>query len=143
MLILTLFYQLIEFGFMKTGDSSSKSLDVEIKKLELEIAKLRLDLAEKEKQKELLEEFQTTESVGIDRHECPVFEGDIVKILTPSRKGSFKGVEHAVVIGRSKRHSQRVLIGKIEKPEVTTNRESYNLLVVTRKNEFNSDRISE
>ena len=118
---------------MKTDEVSSKSLDVEIKKLELQIAQLRLDFSEK--QKELLEELQSTESLGIDWHEQPLREGDIAKILTPSRKGSFKGIYHAVVNGRSKWYTKRILIGKVDDLEVTTNRESYNLLVIKHKND--------
>ena len=119
---------------MEKEKVTSKSIDVEIKKLELEIAQLWFDLAEKEKQKELLEELKSSESLGIDRYERPIYEGDIVRILTPSKKGPFKAAERAVVIGRSKRHPKRILIGLIGNAEINTNRESYNLEVTGNKN---------
>ena len=122
---------------MKTDSTTSRILDVKVKKLELEIAQLRLALSEKEKQKEELEALQTGESLGIDRREREIYVGDTVQILTPSRKGPFKGEKEAIVIGKSSRHERRILIGKIGDSETSTNRESYNLLVIAKENESN------
>ncbi len=51
---------------MKSENASSKTFDVEIKKLELEIARLQLDLAEKERQREVLQEKKGDNFIGID-----------------------------------------------------------------------------
>ena len=120
---------------MRTEDISSKDKDIEIKKLELEIAQLRLELATKERKKEVLEE---TKSLGIDRSERQIYSGDTVELLTPSQKGPFRGVKKAIALELSRRHTGRVIIGKISDIEIRTNREPHNLLVVKRNNDSNT-----
>ena len=111
-------------------NTSNKSIDLEIKQIEVEIAKLHLEIAEKERKKELLQEQRGKNSLGIDKYEHSVHVGDKVKLHTPSNTGPFKGETHAIVVGRSKRHSRRILIGKIGNTQVTTNRELHNVSVV-------------
>ena len=97
---------------LRMNYTSLNNLDVEIQILELEIAKLRLGLAEKQKQKEVLQELQSSDSLGIDRHGQPIYTGDTVELLTLSRKGEFKGEDRAIVLGRSKGYTRRILIEK-------------------------------
>ena len=113
----------------KNTSSSTKNLENEIKELELQIAKLRLDLAEKEKTKELLQNQHKRGSLGFDRNKNPIHIGQTVELLTLSKTGPFKGQTHAIVVGRSKRCSRRILIGKIGDISTTTNRESTNISV--------------
>ena len=114
----------------KDTNTFSKSLEVEIKELEVQITKLRLNLAEKERKREILQEQQGINSLGIDRNKRAIHRGDRFELLTPSKIGPFKGETHAIVVGRSKRHSTRILIGKIGQTSTTTNREPHNVNVV-------------
>ena len=66
----------------KSENASSKALDVEIKNLELEIARLRLDLAEKERQKEVLQEKKGDNFLGIDQNKRQIYVGGTVELLT-------------------------------------------------------------
>ena len=120
---------------MKTEDISTKSIEVEIKELELQIARLELDLSKKQQERRDLHELQEKESIGFDRHERLIREGDTVRILTPSKSGPFKEETHAVVIGRSKRRLGRILIGKTDNVNITTNRESRNVEVTESRHD--------
>ena len=126
---------------------TEKSIEVEIKELELSIARLELDLSKKRKQRRDLQKQQEKESIGLkrekesiglDRYERSIQEGDTVRILTPSRSGPFKGQTHAVVVGRSRRHSGRILIGIINDLKVTTNREAHNVQVIESRDDGKS-----
>ena len=123
---------------MRTEDISSKDLDVKIKKLELETAQLLLELAKKERKKEVLEEQKETKSLGIDRSERQIYSGDTVEVLTSSQKGPFWGEKKAIALELSRRHTGRVIIGKISDIEIRTNREPHNLLVVTGNDDSNT-----
>ena len=76
---------------MKSENASSKTFDVEIKKLELEIARLQLDLAEKERQREVLQEKKGDNFLGIYRNERKKYVNDTVKLFNQSKTGFFQG----------------------------------------------------
>ena len=120
---------------MKAEGISTKSIEIEIKELELHIARLELDLSKKRQERRDLQELQEKESIGSDCHERLIREGDTVRILTPSKSGLFKGETHAVVIGRSRRHLGRILIGITDNLNITTNRESHNVEVTESRHD--------
>ena len=123
---------------------SPKNVDQEIKKLRAGVAKLKIDsekieqeIAAREEKLLALEELKAeleadeAEVLGIDRFNSPIHEGDYVKLLTPSKRGTaFYKVKYGIVLGKSRRHSSRISIKKVNGPD-STNRLPKNVQVIT------------
>ena len=128
---------------------SPKNINQEIKKLRIGVAKLKLDsmkideeIAQRQERLLALEELKAeleadkAEFLGFDRVNKPIREGDYIKLLTPSKRGtSFYKTNKGIVQQKSRRHSSRITIQKINgSPDDTTTRLPKNVKVTTVHN---------